>query len=484
MSVFVFAYCTQDPNLWEKESADQVAIDYIKSTPEFSEFAKLVDLTGMGPLLGIRGPYTIMLPNNDAMFAYYKEKGKNSLEEFDQDFLQTLIRNHMITNEISSQDIGLGALRDTNAIGDYLVTEFQGSDTYINKKSKIIDRDVRLANGYAHVIDKVIEPVTKDCYTVVKEDPSYSIFAQGLEVSGLKDTLTQITFLFGKLTARTRFTILAVPDSVYHREGINSIDDLIKYTGANPDSLTQLSSPFFRYMEYHCLKNTYYLNTFETTLYPILSSDNNVSLTVDTDYKINYFSKTGKYTPFIVPASNVPAKNGSIHAIDGLLPVIQPEPVTIRFETTDFFDFKQGYWYDSQYEKFSDGKNQFAKIKWVGDYLQYHWKANGTGGQLINEDCLQMIGWFSISVTFPKVMKGKWEVHIYQPTWQDITSCIVYIDDVMCPNRYLGPRTGGQGGKQKVAEVDWATTSEHTIRMENYFYGMVFWDYVEFVPIK
>jgi len=103
----MIASCTETPDYWKKESVDQVAIDYINSTPEFSEFAKLVQLTGMGPLLGIRGPYTIMLPNNDAMFAYYKEKGKNSLEEFDQAFLQSLIRNHMITNEISSQDIGL-----------------------------------------------------------------------------------------------------------------------------------------------------------------------------------------------------------------------------------------------------------------------------------------------------------------------------------------------------------------------------------------
>jgi hypothetical protein len=237
-------------------------------------------------------------------------------------------------------------------------------------------------------------------------------------------------------------------------------------------------------MEYHCLNGTYYLNTFDTSLYPILSSDNNVSMTVDTDYKINYLTKTKTYTPFNIPFSNVPAKNGSIHSILGLLPVIEPDPITIRYETTDFFDFKQGYWYDKQYEKFSDGEHQFSKIHWIGDYMQYHWKAAGTAGVLINDDCLQMIGWFSISVTFPKVQKGKWEVSIYQPNWGDVTSCYVYIDDVICDTHYLGARTGGNGGLQKVAEVDWKTTSEHTIRMENYFYGMVFWDYVQFKPIK
>ena len=116
--------------------------------------------------------------------------------------------------------------------------------------------------------------------------------------------------------------------------------------------------------------------------------------------------------------------------------------------------------------------------------MQYHWKAAGTGGILINDDCLQMIGWFSLSVTFPKVMKGKWEVGIYQPNWGDVTSCNVYIDDVLCDTKYLGPRLGGPGGLQKVAEVDWKTTAQHTIRMENYFYGMIFWDYVQFKPIK
>ncbi|HLN72925.1 MAG: fasciclin domain-containing protein [Methylococcaceae bacterium] len=476
-------FCAPEPVIWKVDSAKQVASDYISTHPEFSEFAKLVKMNKLEALLGIRGPFTIMLPNNDAMFAYYKEKGKNSLEDFDAGFLKTLIRTHLITNEISSGDVGLGAIRDTNAIGDYLVTEFQGSDIILNKKSKIIDRDIRLANGYVHVIDKVIDPVIKDVYTMLADDPSFKIFAEGLRISGLKDTLQVISFPYGKQVARTRYTILAVPDTIYQRNGINNVNDLIKWTGANPDSVTYLNNPFYRYMEYHCLNGTYYLNAFSSKLYPILSSDNNISITIDTDYKINYDPKTKEYTAFDIPLSNIPAKNGSIHIIKGLLPVTQPEPSTIIFETTDFFDFKQGDYFQKYYAKFNDGEHGFENIHWVGDYLQYHFKVAGGSG-LINEDCLQMIGWFSVSVTFPKVMKGKWEVSIFQPNWQDVTSCTVYIDGVMANNKYLGPRTGGPGGLQKIADVDFKTTSRHTIRLENFFYGMVFWDYVQFKPIK
>lgn len=481
--VFGFTFCAEKPVLWEVDSSDQVASEYINTHPEFSEFAKLMEMNGLEPLLGIRGPYTIMLPNNDAMFAYYQEKGKSSLDEFDLDFLKLLIRNHMITNEISAGDVGLGAILDTNAIGDYLVTEFQGSDIILNKKSKIIDRDIHLANGFAHIIDRVIEPVTKDIYTMVADDPSFKIFADGLKLTGIKDTLQKIYLPYGKRTARTRFTLLAVPDTLYQRHGINNVNELIEWTGANPDSVTFLNNPFYRYMEYHCLNGTYYLNTFETALYPILSSDNNVSLTIDTDYKINFFPKTNQYTAFNIAASNVPAKNGAIHIINDLLPVIEPEPKIITFETTDFFDFQQGDYYQNYYAKFADGNNAFANIHWVGDYLQYHFKVAGSDA-LINADCLQMIGWFSLSVTFPKVMKGKWEVSIYQPTWQDVTSCNVYIDGVMTNTQYMGPRTGGPGGLQKIADVDFKTTSHHTVRLDNFFYGMVFWDYIQFKPIK
>lgn len=476
-------FCTEKPALWKVGSTEQVASDYINSHEEFSEFAKLMKMNKLEPLLGIRGPFTIMLPNNDAMFAYYKENGKNSLDDFDKIFLKKLILNHLITNEISAGDVGLGAIRDTNAIGDYLVTEFQGSDIILNKKSKIIRRNIRLANGYVHVIDRVIDPVTKDIYTKIADNPSFKIFADGLERSGIKDTLQQIYFPYGNRTARTRFTVLAVPDSIYQLNGINNVNDLIKWTGANPDSVTYLNNQFYRYMEYHCLNGTHYLNTFETGLYPILSADNNVSLTIDSDYKINFVTTTKEYTSFNIVSSNIPAKNGAIHTINDLLPVIQPEPKIIIFETTDFFDFQQGDYYQKYYYKFSDGKNTFANIHWSGDYLQYHFKVAGDAA-IKNSDCLQMIGWFSLSVTFPKVMKGKWEVSIYQPNWGDVTSCTVYIDGVMAATHYEGPRTGGPGGLQKIADVDFKTTTQHTVRLDNYFYGMIFWDYIQFKPIK
>ena len=482
ISLFLIS-CQTEPKLWNVKSIEQVATDYIKSNPEYSEFEKLVELTGLEAVLGIRGPYTIMLPNNDAMFAYYKEKGVNSLEDFDHKSLVNLIYNHLITNAITTGDFGMGAIRDTNALGDYLVTEFEGSDIILNKYSKVIKRDVGLANGYAHVIDRVLDPFTKDIFTVVSENPSFKIFTDGLKITGIKDTLQLISFNYEKRLARNRYTIFAVPDSVYLRYGIHDVGELIKWTGANPDSVTFLNNPFYRYIEYHCLNGTYFLSNFNTQMYAILSSDNYISMKINTDYKINYNSKTEQYTAFIIPASNNPAKNGALHAINDLLPVVDPEPTSFIFETTDFFDLKQKDCYGKYYQKWSDGENTFTNIKWVGNYLQYYYKP--TQSENINFDALQMFGYWKISVTFPKVMKGKYAVSIYQPAWGDaIAPCKVYLDGVRTNYDYETILTGGVAGLQKIAEVDFKTSAEHTISLENFMWGGCWWDYVRFDPIK
>ncbi len=472
--IFIFSYCTQDPQVWELKSEEQVASDYISSHPEFSEFDKLIELTDLKSLLGIRGPYTIMLPNNDAMFAYYKEKGKSALSDFDDQFLASLVRNHIITNEISTGDFGLGALRDTSALGDYIVTEFQGSDIILNKHSKIINRDIRLSNGYAHVIDKVLDPITKDVYTVLAEDPSYKILTEGLKLTGLKDTLELISFPYGKRTARTRFTILAVPDSVFHANNIYNVDDLIKWTGANPDSLTYLKNPFYRYIEYHCLAETHYLSDLNTGLYPILSHDNNVSMTIDNDYKINLLPKTQKYTGFNIKASNVPSKNGAIHSINGLLPVVQPSPVKMVFETTDYFEVKQGDYYLNGYMNWVDGQNTFKNIKWEGDFLQYY---NRESPYEINQDCFKIAGFFWIEITTPKVMKGTYRVSV--GIRAGYLSLDHFVDGVKA-----GSSKVGDSQVPDLGEFTWTETKEHKIKLVSMSWGQLFWDTIIFTPVE
>jgi uncharacterized surface protein with fasciclin (FAS1) repeats len=474
--------CTQDPALWKVTSEKQVITDFLASNPDkYSEFNKLLVSANLTDLLKVRGPYTIFLPTNEAMTSYYKEKDISSYADLTVQDQKELACNHLIANsEIQTGDILLGALRDTNAIGDYLVTEFSGSDIIINKHAKITDRDIQCANGYVHQIDQVIEPVKANIYDLIASNPSYSLFAQGLKRTGLSDTLQITTFRYGKKNARTRFTLLAVPDTIFNRNGIYTIDDLISHFTNRPDSITSLQNGFYRYMEYHCLANTYFLSDLAlgTKLYPILSFDNNVSITVDTDYKLNPEKlNKKKYTGCIIESSNIPAKNGALHTVNNLLPVTEPDPVTIIFDTTDYLEFKQGDFYGKYYMKWHTWEGNFNKIKFEGDYLQYYYK-NFNTGKLLNWDCLNMNGFFWCEITTPKIMKGQYK--ITSNLWSNNIDYDVYVDGVKTANI----KRSDSAESTSWGLLDWKKTEEHKIKVVNTTWGMLFWDTVIFTPIN
>ena len=324
LTVLFLTGCENEVIYWQVKSEDQVISEYIQTHDQFSEFYGLISNantsnihqnSSVSSLLSVRGPYTLFLPDNDAMKAYYAENGITSYTDLSAEEQTKLAMNHIIDAEINTDNIGLGALKEVNAIGDYIVTEFDFSDIILNKYSKIIDRDVAAHNGIIHVIDKVLQPVTKSVYEILDEDPSYSIFKQGIDITGLKDTLNVISFPFGKYTARNRYTILAIADSTFNRFGINSIDGLVKKFTNSPDSVSYMNNGFYRYMEYHCVTGTYYLSDLElgAKIYPVLSYDNYVSVTVNDDYKINQDRTTKEYTAFNIDQSNIPGKNGTIH---------------------------------------------------------------------------------------------------------------------------------------------------------------------------
>ncbi|UCH14231.1 MAG: fasciclin domain-containing protein, partial [Bacteroidales bacterium] len=483
-----FYMCEEDQPVLRKSKSDrQVITQYIldeANADQYSEFGKILEAAGLSNLLAVRGPFTLFLPTNDALQEYYLENNLTSYLDLDSVALRSLILNHLVGQEIPSNDIGLGTLRDTNARGDYVATEFLGSDIILNKVAMIIDRDIYTANGVIHAIDKVLNPIEDDVYTILENTPGYTLFTAGLQMTGLMDTLKTIRFLYGPRYARTRFTILAVADTSYQRNGINTVEDLINNYTDEPGSITQLDNGFYRYMEYHCLGGTYYLSDLETKLYPILSYDNNLSMHIDDDYKINLNSQTDEYTGFILEESNIPAKNGVIHTVNNLLPVTTPEPLPIIFEVTDFFDFEQGdYFRLHQYAKFSDGQNTFEKIKWGGDFLQYYYKDHDSPSeQMINYDCLNMNGYWWIEITVPKIMKGRYHLEAFTFLGTDYTDCLVYIDDVLQEELFDMGRDAGSPGLTTIAHVDWEKTEEHKVKLVGINASLLFWDYILFTP--
>jgi uncharacterized surface protein with fasciclin (FAS1) repeats len=492
--LFVVLVCSRcDNEIQELPKTDDqlVMSEYIANNGDFSEFNQLIINTGLDALLSIRGPYSLFLPNNSAMNAYYAEKNISSFTDMDSSDKRDLVLSHIVPKEFSISDYQLGTLGEKNALGDNIVTEFQGAEIIINKFSKIIKRDIRVSNGTIQIIDKVLEPLKLSVYDVLAANPSYSIFTEGLNRVGLKDTLQIISFQYGQSNARTRYTLLAVADTTFNRNGIFSVDDLInKYTGS-PDSITFSNNGFYAYMDFHCLdRNSYYTSDFPdaATLYSVLSKNNNVQIrVVDGEVKINVDPVDESYTGLYIEQSNNPAKNGVIHTIDKLMEVSEPSPTTFVWEVTDYFDFKQGEYYLKHFQKFYDTA-QFAGIRWEGEYLQYYIKPAALAQPQLNDDCLNMIGFWKLEVTTPKIMKGHYL--IAGRVWTGI-SFAVYIDGEQTNqiNSADAPSETSRSAADvsklyKFGEVNWTTTTEHKIKLVAVNAGTLFYDRIEFSPIQ
>jgi uncharacterized surface protein with fasciclin (FAS1) repeats len=478
----VFSKCDIVPEEVEISDEYKQIMEYIEDDSlNYGQFFEISEKVGLTGILSTRGPFTLFLPNDSAFYDYYALKGKNSYNDFTDDELIILLRNHVVPSEITTSDIGLGSLNERNAIGDYLVSEFRVSDIVINKNSSIIKRDIMVANGVIHKIDQVIDPVTEGSYSTLNKLDDFSIFTEALELAGLSDTLDKVEIPYGLGTARVRYTILAVSDSVYQENGINTVQDLVAEFDDGVGSLTDLDNGFYKYMVYHCLENTYYLSTFEEDIYYVISRENYVFIEYADIFSINPNAEDSIVTTFIDYQSNIPAKNGVIHGITQIMPSKDPEKKEYNFDTTAFPEFmKMDIYEEGGVTNFYDGENGFANIKWTGDYLQYWKKFQGTG--FINDDCIIMSdGYWTLDITLPRIARGKYNVYGYFKTGTNRANVVFYIDGKKTENiiELNGPQSYVT---EFITQVNWEKTENHLVTVKTVYPGIIMWDRLTFIP--
>jgi len=486
----------KDIQRWEDRSTEQQITQYITARDSiYSEFKKAMDIGNMSSLLSTRGPFTLFLPDNEAMYAYYAKEGINSIEEYsDSLYWRNVVLNHIIAGIYKTGDIPPGAIPQTNGLGDFLIAdvEFTGEKGYliINKESFVTDENEEAANGIIHRINKVIDIVTETIPEILEDIGSYQIFVEGLKLTGIIDTLKKVDVPYGKVNVRTRYTILAVADSVYRQENINSIDDLIERFDDKVGEVTDVNNGFYRYMDYHCLEGTHYTSSIISTIvgredtYPTISRENVVSIIADgLIFKINLDTETDEYTEIILKNSNIPAKNGAIHTINTILEETELPAQTIHFEMTDFPDIMALDCYLTELRNFTtDGQTTFEKLKWkTAPYLQYYFKL---GEPCSRNDCIVMAeGYWEVEATIPKIKKGKYQIVIRFKRGGNRANLAVYVDGrrkeeiiVLCCDLF-------GYDDFPIFDVDWETTTEHKFRLKTITPGIVMWDYIEFRPI-
>jgi uncharacterized surface protein with fasciclin (FAS1) repeats len=503
--------CQEKPLIAGFEDMINMTIyDYITENKDnFSDFLAILEKGGLDETLSAYNPngigYTLFLPTNKAVQKFITENSKyKSLTELlnDEAYVKVLCRYHVINLGIKTNDFPFGALPEYTLSGDQLTVGFiiEKDTSYykINNQAAITKPNVEVSNGYVHVVETMLTPVTYTTYSWLASNPGYSIFKAAVDATHLKDTLNI------NLKSDTRklrpCTLLVEHDSIFKRRNVLSFQDLANRISPNNTNYSNKTNLLYNYVAYHILEGGLFLDDFEgvATNYNTYSD---IPLNVNgmgIDIAINKGSEVFdmiihpngdttliNYVGLIYDASNLITQSGSIHFTNQIMRQ-QPPVRAIRnyefWEETLFSELRR----EAGSYQIKD-PSLLSRIKWSGADL-FFVKSGDPDEQSWNQDYLYLNGDFKISYTMPKIVQGKYTVFLgANSNNQDNALVEIYIDGKKIGG-LVDLTTGGSASNPYVAKnigtVDFLRFEDHTLDIVSLIPGLFIWDYVRFEPLK
>ena len=237
--------------------------DYLANRSErFSSFNYILSRIGYDKILSAYGTYTCFAPDNDAL-AHYLDSLYNDTVNVNvphngltapgieglgpenpkaDSLCQDIALFHLLGTKIMGVNMGNGMTIKT-LLGRDINTSIDPSsgELLISRNSTVTSMDNELENGVLHEINQVISRSNMLITGEIDNRPDlFTIFTQALKLTGLADSLTDIsTTDFGKVDNKRNFytpdkcelgyTIFIETDKTLADKGINNIDDLKAY---------------------------------------------------------------------------------------------------------------------------------------------------------------------------------------------------------------------------------------------------------------
>lgn len=309
-----------EPEIEETTTSDLNITAYLKQhDDQFSEFVKILNITGNTGFLGAYGTYTCFAPTNDAVQNYLTQVGAGSVEEIPVDDLKKLVRFHILSDTLSTNSFEDGRVAVPTMYGQYLTTGAANVDgaSYIrvNRQADIIKSNIQCGNGLIHAINQVLLPASLTLAQLIENDPDYSIFTQAMKETGWFDALT--TPAVGDPNPKW-YTLIAQTNAVFSAAGIDSFEALKqKYSHLSDPHNPADSLNLF--VAYRILTDIKYLNDLITTSsHPTLAPKEVIttrasqdSVLINSDL-VNGVQEKGTFIDR--ERSDISATNGALHA--------------------------------------------------------------------------------------------------------------------------------------------------------------------------
>jgi uncharacterized surface protein with fasciclin (FAS1) repeats len=251
-------------------TGETVANFMLNRSEKYSHMITLMKRAKLLSLLNTYGQYTLFLPDNAAVEKFVAEQdsiywvskdtekpvwtGVTSpfIEELSDSMANVIARNHVVEAMYRTAEMSEGALGIRNfnmrLLGINYIVKGERFYIMLNNGSAIIDGDNQVENGIIHLVDKVVDPSSKNIPELISSTQFFKIFTAALTLTGFADSLrkdidenydyTRYTvqhFLiseseyYAPQTRYYKYTGFIEPDEVFNDYGINNINDLIAF---------------------------------------------------------------------------------------------------------------------------------------------------------------------------------------------------------------------------------------------------------------
>ena len=151
-------------------------------------------------MLGTYGNFTVFAPTNDGIRRYLNRSGYGSVDNIPAETCDTIARTHIIKKgAFFTTDISEGTLPQLNMDDAYIVLSSDSDVTnnnaliyYVNKNSRMVERDDSVTNGVVHSLDNVISASNLLLADKIAEDTTLTIFSEALLLTGIDRKSTRL----------------------------------------------------------------------------------------------------------------------------------------------------------------------------------------------------------------------------------------------------------------------------------------------------
>jgi len=286
--------------MMKSKEAKTSIVDTVTTNSNFTTLKAAVTAAELESVLQGPGPFTVFAPTNNAFTKLPAGTLNNLLKPENKQDLTDILKYHVVSGKFMTSDLKDGQEITALSGAKLKVTKSNGK-TMIND-AVVETADLAQTNGVVHVIDGVLLPLSAtatqpNIVDVAINTPNFSTLVQAVTAANLVNTFQ----------GTGPYTVFAPTNEAFTKLPAGTVENLLK-----PENKTQLTNT----LTYHVvnskfmakdLKNGQEITTLGGGKLTVVINGTQVSLKDSTGAMI------------MITSADVPASNGVIHAINGVL---------------------------------------------------------------------------------------------------------------------------------------------------------------------